>query len=202
VLMCNYRELNTGVAIADTPPVRPSYTGRLLAPEPARKWSYWNIAAPYGDFIERQDGSFPLFYCNGYANSKIYELDDDTLDDDGAAINSYWVSYGFTKPDTAQALGLGQHRVLATYMTLLATGTGDINTQILPDNPASTIGYTPSPIPLDLLTNGDLEIPINRTAQRFFIRVGTNAVGDSFSLSKIVLTMTPDKMSPIRGTAK
>lgn len=202
VLMCNYRELNTGVAIADTGPIRASYTGRLLAPEPARKWSYWNILSPYGDFIERQDGSFPLFYCTGYENSQIYELDADALDDDGAAINSYWISYGFTKPDTAQSLGLGQHRVLAAYMTLLATGTGSINTQILPDNPASTLGTTPSPIPLSLLTTGDLEIPINRTAQRFFIRVGTNAVGEGFSLSKIVLTMTVDKMSPIRGTAR
>ena len=202
VLMCNYRELNTGVAIADTSPVRASYTGRLLAPEPARKWSYWSGNQVYGDFIERQDGSFPLFVCNGDANSKIYQYVDGVLSDDGEPINSYYVTSPFTKPDTAQALGLGQHRVLAAYMTLLATGTGNINTQILPDNPASTIPSISSPIPLSLLTTGDLEIPINRSAQRFFIRVGTNAVGSSFSLSKVILTMTTDKLSPIRGSAR
>jgi hypothetical protein len=202
VIMMNYRELSTGIAIADTGPIRASYTGRLLAPEPARKTSFWNIASPYADFILRPDNSSPLFLCNGYSNSKIYELEDDNLSDDGAAINSFWISYGFTKPDTAQALGIGQHRLLAMYMTLLATGNGSLNTQILPDSPQSTIPSIPTPIPLDLTTLGDLEIPINRSAQRFFIRVGTNAVGSSFSLSKIVLSLSTDKLSPLRGTAR
>jgi hypothetical protein len=202
ILMCNYRELNTGIAIADTGPIRASYTGRLLAPEPARKWSFWNIVSPYADFILRPDNSSPLFLCTGYGNSKIFELDDDNLSDDGVAINSYYITSPFTKPDTAQALGIGQHRLLAMYMTILATGTGNLNTQILPDSPQSTIPSIPTPIPLDLTTLGDLEIPINRSAQRFFIRSGTNAVGASFSQSKVVLSLSMDKLSPLRGTAR
>ena len=53
VMIISYRELNTGTAMAETGPIKSTYSGRLLTPEPARKTSFWNIQAPYADFIDR-----------------------------------------------------------------------------------------------------------------------------------------------------
>lgn len=199
VLMMNYRELNSGIAIADTPPMRSSFSGRLIAPEPARKWSFWNIAAPYADFIDRGNNQTPLWFCNGYSNSKLYQLLDSELDDDGAPINSYYISFGAVKPDMQDAKGLGLHRMLLAYLTMLAEGAGTMNVLVYPQSP-DNLPYTLAPIPLSTFTLGDFESVVNITGERFFLRVGTNAVGAKFQLSKVTFSLTKDAWSPVRGT--
>lgn len=199
ILMMNYRELNSGMAVADTPPVRSSFSGRLLAPEPARKWSYWNIASPYADFINRGNNTDPLFLCNGYANSKVYAIVDGA-DDDNQAINNFYLTFGFVKPDVKDAKQLGQRRILLAYLSILAEGSGNLQPLVYPNSPLN-LAFTLSTIPLSQFTLGDLEAAVNITGERFFLRVGTNAIGARFSMSSVVMALTKDAWSTIRGTA-
>lgn len=198
VLMCNYRELNTGAALAQTGPIRSTYMGRLMSPEPARKWSFWNILCPYSDYISRANGQWPQFFCTGYNDSKIFQLLASTLNDDGTAINSFWISYGFVKPEAADAKGLGLFRVEFPYFTMLCIGSGTVNTYVYPESPQNRPYVLESEI-LPAITQGDLEIGVNIKGQRFFVRVGTNAVGNFFRLSKMVVPLVTDSWSPIRG---
>ena len=198
VLMCNYRELNSGAAIAQTGPIRSTFSGRLMSPEPARKWSFWNLQCPYSDYISRANNNWPQWFCSGYADSKIYALQASQLSDDGAAINSFWISYGFVKPEMADAKGLGLFRMEMPYITILATGSGNLNTYVYPESPLNP-AFALDPLPLPTVSQGDLELGVNVKGQRFFIRVGTNAVGSAFRVSKLVVPLIADTWSPIRG---
>jgi hypothetical protein len=198
ILMCNYRELNTGAALAQTGPIRSTYMGRLMSPEPARKWSFWNISCPYSDFISRASNQWPQFYCTGYSNSKIFALLASSLGDDGNAINSFWISYGFVKPEAADAKGLGLFRMEFPYFTVLAIGSGTLNSYVYPESPFNR-PYVLDPTPLPAITQGDLEIGVNIKGQRFFVRVGTNQVGQNFRCSKMVVPLLQDSWSPVRG---
>lgn len=199
VLMCNYRELNTGAMMASTPPIKATYTGRIMAPEPARKWSFWNIASPYSDYIDRADNTWPQFFASGYGDSKVFALSASALSDDGQAINSFYITYGFVKPETADAKGLGLFRMEVPYMTILAVGQGTLASFVYPESPQN-LPFALDPLTLGPISQGDLEVPVNVKGQRFFIRFGTNAVGSTWRVSKIVLPLMPDTWSPIRGT--
>jgi|SRR5580700_1026110 hypothetical protein len=200
ILMMNYRELNSGMAIADTAPIRSSFSGRLLAPEPARKWSFWNLQSPYADFCDRANNQTPLFLCNGVGNSKVYAFSSTELDDDGFSINSYYITFGLVKADMQDAKGLGLRRMLLGYLSILAEGNGNLNVSVYVQSPQN-LPYLLSSIPLSQFTLGDLEAAVNLSGERFFICVGTNAVGSSFSLSKIVASLQKDAWSSVRGTA-
>jgi hypothetical protein len=200
ILMCSYRELNTGAELAHTGPIRSTFSGRLMSPEPARKWSFWNIACPYADFIDRANNQWPEFFCTGYANSKIYQLSSAELDDDGNAINSFYVTYGFVKPEMADAKGLGLFRMELDYLTMLLTGTGSALVQVYPESVQNPLPYQLGPVPLQAFSQGDCEVAVNITGNRFFIRVGSNAVGNAWRLSKVVAALTKDAWSEVRGS--
>jgi hypothetical protein len=170
-----------------------------MSPEPARKWSFWNISCPYSDFISRNNNQWPQWFCTGYADNKLFALQASVLSDDGNAINSFWISYGFVKPEMADAKGLGLFRMEFPYFTVLATGSGQLNTYVYPESPFNR-PYVLDPQTLPAITQGDLEIGVNIKGQRFFVRVGTNAVGAGYRLSKMVVPLMPDTWSPIRGT--
>lgn len=198
VLMCNYRELNTGAMMASTGPIRSTFSGRLMSPEPARKWSFWNILCPYSDYIDRSDNNWPQWFGTGYADSKIFALSASTLSDDGNAINSFYVTYGFVKPEMADAKGLGLFRMQFDYLTILAVGSGTLNTYVYPEAPANQ-PYTLDQAPLPAVSAGDLELGVNIKGQRFFVRLGTNSVGSAWRLSKMVVALSQDSWSPVRG---
>lgn len=200
ILMCSYRELNTGQEIARTPGIRSTFSGRLMSPEPARKWSFWNMACPYADIVSRGGEEWREFFCSGYGNSKIYQLSSAELDDDGAAINSFYVTYGFVKPEMADAKGLGLFGMQFDYMTMLLIGTGTAKVQVYPESVQNALPYQLDPVTLQSFSQGDVEIAVNITANRFFVRVGTNAVGSTWRLSKVVAALTKGAWSEIRGT--
>jgi len=202
ILTINYRELNSGMAVAETGPIKTGYSGRILSPEPARKTSFWNIRSPYADFVNRGNNETPLFLCTGYGDSKVFALDPDELDDDGLAINSFYLTYGFTKAEMQDAKGLGLHRMSLKYLTSLAVGSGDLNIWVYPETPLNPLPVRLDSIPLDPFTLGDLESDVDYTANRFFVRYGTNKVGSRFELSKIVASLAPDPWTPIRGSAR
>jgi hypothetical protein len=203
VISISYRELNSGRMLAEVGPIKSTYSGRIMSPEPARKTSFWNISAPYADFVKRINESTPLWLCTGYGDSKLFALDPTQLSDDGAAINSFYITYGFVKADMADAKGLGLHRMTAAYLTALLTGSGSVNTWVYPDTPLNNLPFVLDPQPLQPIGYGDLELgPVDGiTANRFFTRFGTNAVGAAFRLSKVVWSLHPDLWAPVRGSA-
>ena len=200
ILMCNYRELNTGGALAQTGPIRSTFSGRLMSPEPARKWSFWNIACPYADLVSRGGEEWRQFFCTGYGNSKIFQLSSAELDDDGAAINSFYVTYGFCKPEMADAKGLGLFRMTFDYLTLLVAGSGTLKPQIYPESTQNSLPYQLEPVALQAFSQGDSEVAVNIAGNRFFVRVGTNAVGSTWRLSKVVAALKKDPWAEVRGT--
>jgi hypothetical protein len=203
ILMMSYRELNEGMAIAQVPGIKSTFSGKLISPEPARKWSFWNIKAPYADFIDRGNDNRPLWTCTGYQDSKLFQLIDGVLDDDGLAINGYYITYGFVKPEAADAKGLGLHRMQCDYLTATMLGTGTLRSLLYPDDPANPLPFILDDTPVTMSAQGDLEIGgVNGiTSQRYFLRFGTNEVGGSFQLSKVVLSLVVDPWAPVRGTA-
>lgn len=199
ILSMSYRELNSGAQLASTSPIRSSFSGRLLAPEPARKWSFWNIQCPYGENVNRGNNSNSLFLCSGYQDSKIFQLSAAQLSDDGQAINSYYVTHGMPKPEIAEARGIDVLRSQFDYMTLLVTGSGNATVKVYEEDPRAALPFTLDTFPLNAVNSGDTEVVANLKGQRHFIRVGTNAVGAGFALSTIVGFFSKDPWAPVRG---
>jgi hypothetical protein len=202
VLNLSYRELNSGAQLASVAPIRSTFSGRLMAPEPARKWSFWNIACPYADNIDRGNNSKVLLLGTGYNDSKIFQINPAQLSDDGLAINSFYLTHGFPKPEIAEARGIDVLRSQFDYLELLTSGTGTLNTMIYLEDPGNLPPVILDAIPLDALTQGNNEIAVNLKANRYFIRVGTNAVGASWKLSTMLGILSPDPWAPVRGTAR
>lgn len=200
VILCmSYREVNSVEELANRPPIHLTYTGKLVSWDLSRKWTVWNIQAPYGDFCIRPDTTEKLLICNGIANSKIYQLVPGQFNDDGAAINSNYTTYGFVKSDIGQATGLGAHNMFLLYGSMLVKGNGNLSVTEIPNTLDSPNAAALLPIPLyNPNPNGDTELPLNDNGCRFFIQVGTDAPNSWFQLSKMVLSMKPS-LYPVRG---
>ena len=149
-------------------------------------------------FIMQPDGeSTPIYICNGIGSSKIYELKQDQLSDDGVAINSTYTTYGFVNAAKAATLPIfGFHRKLYTVFQCAITGgqtdttsAGRAQIRMLPNTLTPKYPYTvPVGIPLSDPVQDDFFRPINVQGNRMFVEVSTNAVGSYFNLSKMLLT--------------
>jgi len=201
ILMLNYKQLQSGEALADRPGVHASaFTGKLLATEITRAWSIWTIAAPAVAFITRNDQTAPLFIANEVFNGKVYQLIDDFLQDDGVAFAQIYDTYGFISPEQDEALRMGQVRKMFDFMRLLITGSGDLTVTVYPNTLDTPYAHALVP---DLIlpgsTNGDLEYPLNEAGERLFLQFKCFAVGAGFYLSRITIGMSHDPWTPVRG---
>lgn len=201
ILMCNYKELNTSLALATSTPMHISYSGKLIAWDMSRKWSIWNIASPGGDFIVRPDTTQPLFLGNGIASSKIYQFLQSQKSDDGVAISSYYSTYGWFAPDAEQQYQpvLGSFIKRYIYMSVLAEGVGSMSMTQTRNSIFSGKSTTSTPQVLQSPLDWEIERPLNNMAQRLFLAFSTNAVNSWFELSKITLTARKDAYTPVRG---
>jgi hypothetical protein len=200
MLMLNYREVDSVQELASMKPLHQTYMGTIKAFDMSRKWGYWNIQSPYADFCERADGTTQLLICNGAENGKIYELGDTQYSDDGVAINSWYTTFGFPGVEGAQAMQLGNHELELVYGTMTVVGSGTLLITEYPNDPLNPNAQTILPIALAAIPPlGDVEIPLNDIGERFFIRVGTFAVGDTFTLSKMVMTIRTCPWFPVKG---
>jgi len=198
VLVLDYRGLSTAEEIAALAPVHfSSFTGKLFAAGRARKWCPWMITANSAAFAERTDGTAQMFFGNGAANGKIYQLSDTQTSDDGAAINSYYTTYFFLHHELEQALQLGSHRKLFTYLTLFVEGAGLLNLTAYANSTSASSALQPLALSNPALK--DLELPINVAAERAAFKVGTNAVGSTFKLEKFIPVLRGDPWAPVRG---
>jgi len=200
ILMCNYRQLNTGSALAEKVGVHVSYSGRLIASELTRKWSIWTIKAPCAAFLRRDDTTEPLFFGNSDGNGKVFELVDDFGQDDCSAIQQIYDTYGFVTDEQGQGLRIGSLRKVYTYMSMLVDGTGDLNVRVFPNSLDSQYAHDLLPrITLPQMTDGDIELPLNETANRLFFQFKTDAIGASFNLSRMMVALQQDPWSSVRG---
>jgi hypothetical protein len=200
ILELNYRQINTGNTLAEKVGVHVSYSGRLIASEQTRKWSIWTIKAPAAAFLTRRDKTQPLFLGNSDGNGKIFELVDGLLQDDCSAIVQIYDTYAFCGDDAAQGLKIGVTRKVFTYMTMVCGGSGDLNLRVFPNTLDSVYAHDLLPrIPLPLMTDGDIEIPLNETANRMFFQYKTDQIGAGFILSHMMVAIGADPWSPVRG---
>lgn len=209
ILMLNYKELNSFNDLVERAGVKVNYSGKLIAWDMSRKWAPWQIPCPYADFITRQDGTAPLFFCNGVADSEINEQISGQLNDNGVVIDSLYTTYGFVKDSDRQQFGplLSAHRNLYKYLDMNLYGTGLVTIRALPNVLTPTYPYS---IPAVTMTNpaqNNVERPINQTANRLFLQFESNTLnmtyptGSGFNLSSLVVTCVKDPHAPVRGLA-
>jgi hypothetical protein len=204
ILMLDYRDLDDADLIAARPPINITYTGRKTATDKTRKWSPWTIAANSCALIERANGTAVVALGGGTpgvggggATGKIYQLSDTQLSDDGTAIPSYYTTHYFPERPVEQALGLGAHRKLFSYLTLFIEGAGNLSLTSFTDS--SSAPRTQQPLPLSSPAVKDLELPINVLGERVAFQVSTNQAGAWFRLQKFTPSVRPDPWAPVRG---
>jgi hypothetical protein len=202
ILVCQYKEVMSSGALASEGPVRQSYTGELKSFQLGRKWSVWSIEAAYADFITRGDTSEPLFYCGDEGTAKIYQQITGTHTDDGGAIIDQYVTFPFLKSSDAQQLQAGLHNLVTEFATALVEGSGGLNVTIYPNTPDSPYAERLDPpfVLADPPPWGDTEMPCNVPGNRFFVGFETDAIGDWFDLSRVVLNVIMDPWAPTRGS--
>jgi hypothetical protein len=210
IVMLNYQGLADIKEMMMSPEVHTTMFGTLAAVDMKRKWTIWNIATPYMQFIMQPDGeSTPIYIANGIGSSKIYTLNQNQYSDDGVAINSLYTTYGFcnaTKAATLPIFGLHGKRytVFQCAMTggqLDTTSNGNAKVRMLQNTISPKYPYTvPVGIPLSDPVQDDFNRPINVKGNRMFVEVSTNAVGSWFNLSKLLITGKADPWSAINPT--
>lgn len=200
ILEMNYKQLNTASAVADNVLIHRSYSGKMIASDVTRKWSIWTVQAPCAAFIQRQDGSTPLFLGNSENTGKIYQLIDGLMEDDGNAIDQIYATAGFVPTETGQGMQLGTVRCVFDYMLLLINGSGSLTITVCPNTLNGPYSHTLLPnLTLPASTNGDVELPVNEEGSRLFLIFQTNALQASFALARVVMYMATSGWSSLRG---
>jgi hypothetical protein len=204
ILMLDYRDLDSAEDISGRPPINITYTGRKTATDKTRKWSPWTIAANSCALIERSNGTAIVAMGGGApgvgggsAKGKVYQLSDAQLSDDGTAIPSYYTTHYFPERAVEQALNLGAHRKLFSYLTMFVEGAGNLSLTSFTDSPSAP--QTQQPLALSSPSVKDLELPINVLGERVAFQVSTNQPGAWFRLQKFTPLVRPDPWAPVRG---
>jgi len=204
IFMLDYRDLDSAEDIAGRPPINITYTGRKTATDKTRKWSPWTIAANCAVLLDRANGTAVVAFGGGTpgvggggATGKIYQLSDTQFSDDGAAIPSYYTTHYFPERAVEQALGLGAHRKLFSYLTMYAEGAGNLNLTSFTNT--SSAPQAQQPLPLSSPSARDLELPVNILGERVAFQFSTNQPGAWFRLQKFTPSVRTDPWSPVRG---
>jgi hypothetical protein len=204
ILMLDYRDLDSAEDIAGRPPVNITLTGRKTATDKTRKWSPWTIAANSCALLERADGTALVALGGGLpgvggggATGKVYQLNAAQLSDDGIAIPSYYTTHYFPERAVEQALNLGAHRKLFSYLTLYVEGAGSL--ALTSYTNSASVPQAQQALPLSSPAVKDLELPINVLGERIAFQVSTNQSGAWFRLQKFTPSLRVDPWSPVRG---
>jgi hypothetical protein len=156
-----------------------------------------------GQVLTRPTDDKMTFGLIGKGN--LYSLDATKLHDDDSTvpIPAYYVTYFFLSPDDEQEFSTGSHRKLAQYMTASARGTGNLLVTPMVDS----LENTKRPFRLKPLTSGtvtkDVEWPANVLGERIAFRFEavplTGSIDTHFALRRVVLTVSPDLLTPVGG---
>lgn len=204
IFMCNWQGMNTVEELIAGPGVHTTMFGTLAAPDMKRKWTVWQIASPYADFISQPDVEDKLLYiCNGINSEKIYQLLSTQYSDDGVAINSLYTTYGHVNAEKAATLPIfGFHAKRYTVLQGYTVGQGNMQVRVLQNTLSPKYPWTiPGGVNLSPVEQDDWFRPINIRAQRAYLEFSTNAVGSWFSLTKTLLSGKADayNLNPTGG---
>lgn len=211
ILVLDYRELNDAYAIANSPPIHISYSGKMIASDLSRKWTRWSLSMNCAEILARAGGALAFVLgagngqtpgtASGFGN--IYTLDPAKLtDDDYGQITPYYTTYFFVSHDQEQALQLDSHRKLASYFSMFISGVGQTAITPLSDTLANAFPALPA-YPLSSSQNHDYEWPINVTGERIAMRIGSvpnqGQTDNSFNIQKLTMTLKKEPIAPLRG---
>ncbi|HYL69526.1 MAG TPA: hypothetical protein VEX69_10195, partial [Candidatus Limnocylindria bacterium] len=161
-----------------------------VAPERARKWARWMIAANSCGLIERSTGIAQIFLGANNGSAKIYALTSGQFSDDGVPIHSYYTTAYLSSTNMSG-------RNLFGYLTGYVQGAGSL----------ALAAFSPGDVTVTALgswtlaspNSRDLEQFTNVLAERISFQFGTNAVSSWFSLTKLVPWAKPDPFAIVRG---
>jgi hypothetical protein len=198
VLYFDFRTNDRVEDLVTAPPIHvSSFSGKLFAIAKGRKWAPWNITANCGALIERSDGTAHAFLGNGAGNGKVYDLLDSQLSDDGAAINSYYLTYFVPSVMLEQQMQLGSHMKLFTYLTLYVEGSGTLTMTAY--GPGQARSYALPSITLSGPSGIDQGYPVDIGEERVAFKFGTNAAGSWFRMNRLIMSVKAHPTMPIRG---
>ncbi len=205
ILMCDFKGLDSGQELKQYPEMHTTMFGTLNAIDMRRKWSIWQIPAPYGNLVQGPT-DVEFYICNGRGNSKVYKLDPTATTDDGLTIDSLYTTAGLPGlGKRAEMPQLGKNRVRWGYMVATLESAGNIQGTLyanrlpgpgLPPVASWQIpgGFTPgSPY------NDDAEAALNFAATRTFFELRQNDGKGGFSFSNLMLFGRADAWNQVRG---
>lgn len=209
VLMCNYQGIEDGQNLKEGIQVHATMFGNLMAPDMRRKWSIWQIACPYANFINQAALSPQFMMGNGIASSKVYRLEPTEEGviptDDGAPINSLYTTYGWNSSQKVRGNpAMGSGRIRWGYGTIFMDSGGLVNVRLLPNTvlgPGQAVkGYYPWTVPggfpgQDPCMN-DREFTANFAAYRTYVEFSTSGY---FDLQSMMLVGKKDVWNDTRG---
>lgn len=205
MLVLDYRELNSGSALANSPPVHASaYSGKLIATDVVRKWSIWNIPNAFGALCYFDSISPPrMNLCVLGATSTFWLDPAKYTDDTGNVVAPYWISYFFCTHDQEQQFQLGAARKAFFFMTMFVSGIGNITVtplRVVVSNPDAANAFT---LPLSQNPTFDLERNMNVLASRCAFKFSSTPLpgqtDNQFSLSHFSVSVKIDPNAPLRG---
>jgi hypothetical protein len=206
ILVCNYQGLDSGETLKTEPQMHTTMFGTLNAIDMRRKWSIWQIPAPYANMVSgATDEEF--YICNGRGNSQIYMLDETAETDDGIFIDSLYTTAGLVEMSKRQQTpGVGNSRIRWDYMVAALESEGNIGVTLYPNRllgPGDdTSNYAFWQLPGGFSPGNpamnDAEAPLNFAATRTFVEFREND-GHGFSLSNLMLHAKKDVWGALRG---
>ena len=202
----DYRNLD-GEAIAQSPPIHISFTGKMIASDLTRKWTRWNLPMNYGGVMYRPGDESPqMVFSGGTIGSNVYTLLSSAAfppDDDYGQIFSYYVTYFFVSHEAEQALQLDSHRKLYQFGSSFIEGVGYYNVTPLGQTLTNAFPATPNQA-LASDQPFDLEFGLNAEASRCAFKIQSfpllGQTANGFSLQKLVINMRKAPWAGIRGS--
>ena len=205
ILTCDFRGLDSGEELKQYPQMHTTMFGTLNAIDMRRKWSIWQIPAPYANFVQTAN-DVELYICNGRGNSRVYQLDSEATTDDGIVIDSLYTTAGLPGAEKrSQMPQLGKNRVRMGYMVATLESAGNIQARLYanrlpgPGTPPVASWTVPGGFTPGKPYNDDAEASLNFAATRTFLELRQNDGLGGFSLSNLALFGERDAWNQLRG---
>lgn len=205
ILMCDFKGLDSGEELRQYPQMHTTMFGTLNAIDMRRKWSIWQIPAPYANFVQGPS-DVEFYICNGRGNSKVYQLDPTATTDDGLTIDSLYTTAGLPGlGKRAEMPQLGKNRVRMGYMVATLESAGNIQATLYanrlpgPTTPPVASWQLPGGFTPGTPYNDDAEASLNFAATRTFVEFRENDGLGGFSLSNLCLFGSKDAWNTMRG---
>lgn len=142
IFVLTYTGLTSAAAIAGSPPVHRSLTGKLIASDLGRKWCPYQLPMNGGAMLYQANGQLAATFFGGNGTTpntggaqqfgNIYTLSTTKYtDDDYGQRNPYYTTAGFPDKDTEIQNQLGPMKILSYLTEFVPSGVGELTIQIL-----------------------------------------------------------------------